>query len=82
MTDVPYGRGGSPLQNLIVRGHTETKLTALRCVRDLDADGYPPAFLETEHLRLEFSKGSLSNGNSDHPQELTAEVRIRLKESS
>lgn len=28
MTDLPYGRGGSPLQNLIVRGHTETKITA------------------------------------------------------
>ena len=37
MTDLPYGRGGSPLQNLIVRGHTETKLTALRCVSELDA---------------------------------------------
>lgn len=37
MTDVPYGRGGSPLQNLIVRGHTMTKLTALRCVAELDA---------------------------------------------
>ena len=23
MTDVPYGRGGSPLQNLIVRGHDD-----------------------------------------------------------
>lgn len=37
MTDVPYGRGGSPLQNLIARGHTTTKLTALRCVKELDA---------------------------------------------
>jgi len=37
MTDVPYGRGGSPLQNLIERGHTQTKLTALRMVEDLDA---------------------------------------------
>ena len=36
MTDVPYGRGGSPLQNLIVRGHTETKLTALQCEAGLD----------------------------------------------
>lgn len=35
--DVPYGRGGSPIQNLIVRGHTETKLTALRMVQALDA---------------------------------------------
>jgi methionyl-tRNA formyltransferase len=37
MTDVPYGRGGSPLQNLIVRGHTQTKLTALRMASKLDA---------------------------------------------
>jgi len=37
MTDVPYGRGGSPLQNLIVRGHKKTKLTAMRCVAALDA---------------------------------------------
>jgi len=37
MTDVPYGRGGSPLQNLITRGHTRTKLTALRMTRDFDA---------------------------------------------
>ena len=26
MTDLPYGRGGSPLQNLIVRGHRETMI--------------------------------------------------------
>ena len=37
MTDVPYGRGGSPLQNLIVRGHQETMLSALKCVKDFDA---------------------------------------------
>jgi len=37
MTDVPYGRGGSPLQNLIARGHRATKLTALKMVRELDA---------------------------------------------
>lgn len=34
---LPYGRGGSPLQNLIVRGHRETLLTALRMVEGLDA---------------------------------------------
>ena len=39
MTDLPYGRGGSPLQNLIQRGHSSTMLTALRCVGDLDAGG-------------------------------------------
>jgi len=37
MTDVPYGRGGSPLQNLIVTGLRETKLTALRMVEEMDA---------------------------------------------
>lgn len=37
MTDVPFGRGGSPLQNLIVRGHLQTKLTALRMTGEFDA---------------------------------------------
>lgn len=37
MTDLPYGRGGSPLQNLIARGHRETKLTALRMTDVVDA---------------------------------------------
>lgn len=37
MTDVPFGRGGSPLQNLIVRGVADTKISALRCVAELDA---------------------------------------------
>ncbi len=36
MTDVPYGRGGSPLQNLIIRGHKETVLTALQMEEGLD----------------------------------------------
>src|SRR5690349_7716249 len=37
MTDLPYGRGGSPLQNLIIRGHQETMLSALKCVKVFDA---------------------------------------------
>ena len=28
MTDLPYGRGGSPLQNLIIRGHKSSILSA------------------------------------------------------
>ena len=149
MTDVPYGRGGSPLQNLIVRGHRETMLSALKCVQDfdagpvylkrrlsldgtaedilrrasgliesmiveivekrpmpvpqhgdvvefkrrrpsdgdlallselrqiydyvrmLDADGYPPAFLKTKHLHVEFRQAQLNEGFVD------AKVRIR-----
>ena len=37
MTDVPYGRGGSPLQNLIVRGHKQTAISALRMTSSMDA---------------------------------------------
>ena len=37
MTDLPYGRGGSPLQNLIVRGKNETVISAIKCVKELDA---------------------------------------------
>lgn len=37
MTDVPFGRGGSPLQNLIARGFRETRLTALRMSKEFDA---------------------------------------------
>jgi methionyl-tRNA formyltransferase len=37
MTDLPFGRGGSPLQNLIARGIYETQISALKCVKDLDA---------------------------------------------
>lgn len=36
MTDLPYGRGGSPLQNLIVRGHKETKISAIKVTGTLD----------------------------------------------
>lgn len=36
MTDVPYGRGGSPLQNLIAHGHIETMISALTCVDAMD----------------------------------------------
>ena len=37
MTDLPFGRGGSPLQNLIAHGIYETKISALRCVEEMDA---------------------------------------------
>ncbi|MBF0166084.1 MAG: methionyl-tRNA formyltransferase [Alphaproteobacteria bacterium] len=37
MTDVPFGRGGSPLQNLIVRGVSTTLVSALKMVPQMDA---------------------------------------------
>lgn len=39
MTDLPYGRGGSPLQNLIVRGCTKTKISAISVTDEIDAGG-------------------------------------------
>ncbi|MDI4652861.1 MULTISPECIES: methionyl-tRNA formyltransferase [Pseudoalteromonas] len=51
MADVPYGRGGSPLQNLIIRGHHSTKLTALKMERLLDAG---PVYMKSD-LSLEGS---------------------------
>ncbi len=34
---VPYGRGGSPVQNMVLHGHDSTDVTALRMVQELDA---------------------------------------------
>jgi methionyl-tRNA formyltransferase len=36
MTDLPYGRGGSPLQNLILEGNTKTKISAIRVTKGID----------------------------------------------
>ncbi|MBY0449755.1 MAG: methionyl-tRNA formyltransferase [Cyanobacteria bacterium] len=62
MTDLPYGRGGSPLQNLIMRGHKETQISALRCVEELDAG---PIYLKRP-LSLE--------GRAQHIFERAAEI--------
>ncbi len=45
MTDLPFGRGGSPLQNLITRGVKSTKISALRCTDVLDGG---PIYLKEE----------------------------------
>ena len=45
MTDLPFGRGGSPLQNLIARGIYKTKISALRVVKRLDAG---PIYIKRE----------------------------------
>lgn len=36
MTDLPFGRGGSPLQNLISRGFTTTKISAIKVEKGID----------------------------------------------
>ena len=45
MTDLPFGRGGSPLQNLIIRGRDSTMLTALRMSDEIDAG---PIYMKRE----------------------------------
>ena len=45
MTDLPFGRGGSPLQNLIIRGYAETKISALKVVEKVDSG---PIYLKHE----------------------------------
>ncbi|MEP5611119.1 MAG: hypothetical protein ABJP45_02660 [Cyclobacteriaceae bacterium] len=37
MTDLPFGRGGSPLQNLIIGGYEETMISALKVDEEIDA---------------------------------------------
>ena len=49
MTDLPYGRGGSPLQNLIIEGHKQTVISAIKCVEEIDAG---PIYIK-ESLSLE-----------------------------
>ena len=36
MTDLPFGRGGSPLQNLIVKGFKKTKISAIKVSEGID----------------------------------------------
>ena len=55
MTDLPYGRGGSPLQHLILRGHRHTKLTAFQMTEGMDAG---PVYVK-EPLRLDGSAGAI-----------------------
>lgn len=45
MTDLPFGRGGSPLQNLISSKIYETKISAIKVVKDMDAG---PVYLKKD----------------------------------
>lgn len=44
MTDLPYGRGGSPLQNLILLGHSKTVVSSFKMTECID-DG--PIYLKS-----------------------------------
>jgi methionyl-tRNA formyltransferase len=66
MTDLPFGRGGSPLQNLILRGHAQTRLTALRAGEEMDAG---PVYLK-EDLSL--------SGSAQEIYERAADLSMRM----
>jgi methionyl-tRNA formyltransferase len=70
MTDLPYGRGGTPLQNLIIRGFSETKLTAIRMIKELDAG---PIYLKKE-LNLIGSAGEIYERASQIIFDMIAEI--------
>ena len=81
MTDLPYGRGGSPLQNLIIKGHKVTKLTALKMTQELDTgDIYHKVsldllgsaqeiFIEAANKAYELIKFIVENNPTPQPQE-------------
>ncbi|MDW2402508.1 hypothetical protein R7042_09880 [Vibrio sp. 1262-1] len=70
MADVPYGRGGSPLQNLIIRGHKDTKLSALRMTNELDAG---PVYMK-QPLSLEGAAKDIFLRCSDLTYEMIAKI--------
>jgi methionyl-tRNA formyltransferase len=70
MTDLPYGRGGSPLQNLIVRGHKKTKVSALRVEDGIDTG---PIYLKKD-LNLDGSAQEIFLRCSDIIGEMIAEI--------
>jgi len=81
MTDLPYGRGGSPLQNLIIKGHKVTKITALKMAQELDTgDIYHKVsldllgsaqeiFIEAANKAYELIKFIVENNPAPQPQE-------------
>lgn len=52
MTNLPFGRGGSPLQNLIVRGIKQTKISAIQIEEGMDTGAI---YLQED---LDISEGS------------------------
>jgi len=52
-TDLPFGRGSRPIQNLIMQGYTKTKISALKVNEGLDSG---PIYLKKD---LDISKGGV-----------------------
>jgi methionyl-tRNA formyltransferase len=89
MTDVPYGRGGAPLQNLIARGHKETVMTALQMVEEMDAG---PVYIKrpltlsgsaqeiyTRGARLAYEMMRIMINDEPEPVEQSGEVTLFVR---
>lgn len=55
-TPLPFGRGGGPIENLLLRGFTETVITAHRMVEALDAG---PIYGQRGPISLAGTKGQI-----------------------
>lgn len=73
MTDLPFGRGGSPLQNLIVRGVRQTRLSAFRIASEMDAG----AIYSKRPLRLDGSAQQIFQRASDLAFEMVDDILER-----
>ena len=70
MTDLPFGRGGSPLQNLILLGKKETVLTAHRMTEEVDAG---PVYLK-KPLSLEGTAQEILERSSELAAEMIGQI--------
>jgi methionyl-tRNA formyltransferase len=81
MTDLPFGRGGSPLQNLIVNGHRHTKLTAFRLDEGIDTG---PIYMKRDlslHGRAEEIFARASTVAAEMIQEIIAQEPAPVPQS-
>lgn len=73
MTDLPFGRGGSPLQNLIARGIYQTKISALKCSEGIDTG---PVYLKHD-LKLDGSAQEIFERASDIILDMIIEIESK-----
>ncbi len=74
MTDLPYGRGGSPLQNLIVRQHSSTMLSALKVAEGIDTGDI--------YLKKELDLGGTAADIFQRAGELMKEMIVEIVEKN
>lgn len=69
-TDLPYGRGGSPIQNLISRGYHKTMISAIRMEKGVDTG---PIYLK-RHASLDGSAQEIFERNAKIVAEMIFEI--------